>query len=374
MEPRLSSNIELYPISTQNHFDNIINKLNQKINSKKDLTAIAKELETLLMQLKNLDSSSDPVCLAIKQRINTYLGFTSMDKLFRRSGGKLGWLTGDYFEREMTGLIQALVDYKRQQDTQRASYVKKEGSKHKRLSSPFLTGGVQGTVFLDTDFDAESILRQFEGSVPPHIARSIIDSKLNKNRYGGFAVPEVRDVKTDIRGRALGESLGVTIAWNPGQPMERLGQILTSYNFSLKSYNDLSSISLGHSNPFKAYAGVLSYLGYSSNAILESYLRIQCCYVNAVKFNNPKHSAHAQTISVGMSKIKSVFELIGLGITTLEGWKDEVDFLIVNQHSSDIIKVFSTGALAKKFLRRGEFQVKGSQNPFAQQSIKINVI
>lgn len=377
-EPIVKGTISLYPIPSMLHMSVVNGALYRYFNNREDLSGTAARLQELLNSLKNERDENNEIWQEVEKRINTYLGY-SVNNLFRRSG-RHGWQTGRLLEHEFAGLFQALCDMCLGQDTSRAEYTwtkdKKGKKKHRTIKNTAYTGNIKGTVQLDSDFDVDGIFNNIQNAwTRENIQMALQNSNITKNTMAGWVKPpEPKDIKTDIYGGDGNISNTTILEWKADKKLIDLLYILNNYKISLKNYSDLNNITLGKSTPFKAYAGVLQTLGYSDSVIRESYIRLQCCYINSVSMtdSSSKHQNHQKYISTVMSKIKSVFELIGMGIVSADGFQDNVQLFVVNQHNGNFIKVYDTTTLAKSFLKNNNFSIIGN-NPFAKQKITISV-
>ena len=360
----------LYPVPTLEHMSKVNRELEEYLSKGQNLTHIAKDLEILLNSLKN-ERQNDPVWQEIEKRVNIYLGFTA-NNLFRRKG-KYGWQTGRLFEHEMIGVMQAITDMIFNQPTEKGTFTwsdlnKNSKSKHRTINNIYYTGNIKGTVILDTDFNANDLINDLIIHHKNSDYKTVIQQNIDKDRYKDWASLKVRDIKTDSYG-----GLSVNIDYESGNKLQRLYSILKKYKCSYKNYADLEKVRFGNSDPFKIYAGVLQTLGYSDSSIRESWLRIQCCYINSVSMG-PRAELHKQHQVVAQDtlyKMKTVFELIGTGIKTLSGFEDGVDLIIVNQHNSNTIKVYDALSLAKQLILENRYNRNINQS-FQKSAISIN--
>ena len=157
----------------------------------------------------------------------------------------------------------------------------------------------------------------------------------------------------DIKG--TGASMIIPLELQFGDAFMRLAQILTNYNFSVKNYrssgyNNLwEEIKIDTTNPYKAYATVLANLGYEISEINSSFERLYYCnYALSVK-GNSSHSSHG--VALHMGHIQSVYGLMGEGLLNPASKDQQVDFIIINDPTSNQIYVESAANLVYEVLR-----------------------
>lgn len=368
----------LYSNPTRIHMEDVDAKLRMHFNKRQSLSVQAQKLQKLLQELKG-NKKNDNIWAAVKRLVNNYLGNSLDNALFQTGQDLENWEKGRAFEHEMIALLDVLWDFYSNQLTKAVYTTSKKG--HKTINRPMYMGNVYGNVQMNYD-DISSIIENFESESKNNSqVNKALKKVLGKNRYGQWVqMPQAREIKTDMYG---GKSRSeITLDWRSGDKLVALTALLNNYKISLKNYADLSNVGLGKTQPFKAYAAVLKALDYSDKQIVESYLRAKCCYYNAVTLKSKEHSNHKDSIINTFGKIKSVYELIGLGLISQDGkFKDDVQLIIINQYTSNKnIRVFDTTTLIREMLEgRGMFYINRygdktfGRNPFGHEKISISV-
>lgn len=369
--------------SSQEHFGNVHGKLIKEFSRdayKND--AIAKKATRILNQIKNLEGANANEYYMLQQELTKFFNFDESrqanpyKRLFRRHAGKNAQKTGEYFEKEMAGLRQLLINMalKRLEKniitTQGYSYnngnkvyVNLDFETGKIQASPKSNKGIDVIHFLEGDILKQEDLETVMNYAKKHFGKPAIENLI---------VTQMKQTKSDMHG-GIGTA-GFDIEWDLGNDAEWLGWFLSHYNFSLKNYKDITDVHLGDTNPYRAYFSVLSKLGYDGELIHNSFLRAFCCYINSTGMTKKNHKPHQKYIKVHMGHIQSTYELIGMGLQTTQGWQDHADFIIINEHSGNNIQVISTSKLMLDTISkdRGAISVKG--NPFSGSSVSMSAL
>ncbi len=152
---------------------------------------------------------------------------------------------------------------------------------------------------------------------------------------------------------------------------------LRGANLSLKAYKANSSISIGNTNPMKAYFSLLTNLGYNYYTNSSSFLHS----INLMYSKKNKASIHKEHYKkLGITKgrksrwnevkqqiyfMRFVYELTGAGQKysnkELKNLK-EVDFIVLNETNSKNIKVKSTSQILSNMFNLFETQTEGLKN------------
>ena len=375
----LSSKAMIGTQPTAVHFNNVHNKLSMKFEKNyKNYDKMADKATKILNDIKNLQGNY----AGLQEEITKFLGFKDKNggigTLFHRRGSNSAE-TGWYFEREIAALRQILINKALERLGEKITVPtghQMNGEQRINVNLDFETGRVTATPTnrgkrLEDILEGDILKQEYLEAVMA-ISRLTLDPKISN-----LIVYQAKQTKSDMHGGK--GTAGFDLRWDTGKDLEWLGKFLSSYNFSLKNYSDLRQVHLGETNPYRAYFSVLSKLGYGQNIIHNSYLRAFCCYINSVKMTSGNHQEHQKYITTHMGHIQSAFELIGMGLTTSEGWSDNADFLIVNNYiQGGGIKVISTASLMYDTLNAEKSQsgkiFVSTKNPFAFSSTTISVI
>lgn len=154
-----------------------------------------------------------------------------------------------------------------------------------------------------------------------------------------------------------GISSSVDIEAELDEKWQNMAKAFQGANFSIKNYSSHTkgtTLHLGNSNPFRAFYGVTSSVGYNSKESVHIYYHSY----NSYKYSN-KNTEKKQT---RIFQIRMMYELMGVGLYDSEGNPiSAANFLIYNDPWSDEIYVRSTKQIIYEFL-----QVSGgfSGDPF----------
>ena len=360
-----------FTISTQQNLFSIHNKLTAMFNMNNAISKqyIADELEELLTDLKLADAS-DEAWQNVKRMVQAYSGFLP-EKFFYHKGGT-------NFEAEFSLLIEALasvivnkgkIDKAVSEATKLVSYGKNGVDK---IYLDVWTGQQRGTVQNANNLDKlpDYIIDELRRAGQNKEVYDVLSRRTNqwRKKYRNYLDLTAKDIKTDVSGVAK-NLLNLDLSWNASPKLNKLLSLLTSYNFSLKNYQDLSNVHVGDTNFFKAYSGVLSVLGYSADYIYNSFYRLLGCY-RGVQMGSG-HSGHGVIEHTG--HIQTVYELIGMGIIYARG-ADRVDFIVINNPNGGI-NVFSTDYLAYEALsnRNSIINVSSKRNSLGGGAVTISL-
>lgn len=360
-----------FTISTQQNLSNIHRQLTHMFNMKNAINKqdIADELEELLTDLKKAPAS-DEAWQNVKELVRAYSGFLP-EKFFQHKGGT-------NFEAEFSMLIEALasiivnkgnLEKAIENSTKLISYGKHGVDK---IFLDVWTGQMRGTVQNANSLDKlpDYIIEELRKAGQNREVYDVLSRKTNQwvKRYRNYLDLTAKDIKTDVAGTAK-NLLNLDLSWNATPKLNKLLQLLTSYNFSLKNYQDLSNIHVGDTNFFKAYSGVLSVLGYNADYIYNSFYRLLGCY-RGVQMGSG-HSGHGVIEHTG--HIQTVYELIGMGIIYARG-ADRVDFIVINNPNGGI-NVFSTDYLAYEALsnRNNIIKMSSKRNSLGGGAVTISL-
>ena len=377
--------ITLYPKHTYTHIKEVDSKLRAHFQKRENLSQQAKRLEKLLQELKKSDSN-DPVWSKVKVLVGQYLGHNDPNKgyeLFQQGKNLQSWEIGSKFEQEMIALLDTLWDiYLRKPGSTKAKYT--ENKKH--IVNTMYTGDIRGNASISTNFNVDKMIDDFGFLDSDEIKiKDVIKQYENKkSSYYGQWVERIdaREIKTDMYGG--NNRSHITLDWKSGRKVKQLLALLNNYKISLKSYKSLTNVGLGGTKTFKTYASVLSALNYNENDIIRSYLRMKCCYICSTKDgckSQDAHKEHQKHVLSVMHEIKSVYELIGMGLISQNGnFKDNVQLIIINQWSDqETIKVFDTTTLINDYLDgKGMFgfdvyRKDLNTNPFKTEKVSISI-
>lgn len=315
--------------------------------------AIAKELQGYLQELKNSQRSPDGKWNLIRKEANKLLGRSSNRSLFKESGG-------DPFEKDLIGLTEALLNVafngkttsadlmETFSDRQNINTTKKINSWAGPMSIKIETK--QGDIANFPDAIVKDILHRVGQAQEKIVQNKKGELKISHRNYLDLSAKQGH---VDIKG--TGASMVIPLELQLGDTFMRLAQILTNYNFSLKNYrssgyNNLwEEIKIDTTNPYKAYATVLANLGYGISEINSSFERLYYCnYALSVK-GNSSHASHG--VALHMGHIQSVYGLMGEGLLNPASKDQQVDFIIINDPTSNQIYVESAANLVYQVLR-----------------------
>lgn len=164
--------------------------------------------------------------------------------------------------------------------------------------------------------------------------------------------------KTDV----TGYNKTINIKANVKSKWQDFIKTFQGVRFSLKNYSSKSTkhyaISLGNTNPYKAFYGVLSSLGFQQKEISHIYIHSRISY-----FYN--HTVQSQEGFSRILQIRFAYELSGVGLYDLEGNKlDAVDFLIYNDPATENIFVRSTKEIIHNRLKQDLLETSNIGNPW----------
>ena len=220
----------------------------------------------------------------IREQATKSLGFSSVDRLFKRSHNS-AFRTGadDIAEAEIAAIIAAIQN---------------EGTGSNLTYQDFLAGRDPVTVY------SKEIIQR----LPDKVGGKIVSNLQVKVKEGEKW--KHRSQKTDVVGIT-------TITGEIAPEYKRLIELFSNVTFSIKNYSSLSeidSLSLGNTNPQKAIRGALYHIGYRRNFDAA---------VSAIE-ESPEHKGH----------LIFAYELAGWGQGTGTGKNfvalPAVDFLIYN--------------------------------------------
>lgn len=185
---------------------------------------------------------------------------------------------------------------------------------------------------------------------------------------------EGRQMKIDV-----GNNVQFTIQDQYGMPpwIHHFAQLLSYATFSAKSYQDVLTgkgrfdnlVSLGKTNILAVLLQILPTLraiqqldrggGNSFMAALLTRYFLYEDYMDRGFKRNPQPGQGLQTMSLHFFHLQTIYELTGIGQQAKKDASDDlkemmnrgVKFLIINEHNSDIIKVYSVRALLKQRYR-----------------------
>ncbi len=362
-------------IQTQIHLQGVHNRLLNKINSQatSEREEDARQLEKYLNMLKNPRTGEDPIWDFLRQQIVKTRGGRSVNNLFHTSGTAGGFV----FEKEMGSLLQVLIDYMLGQESSNKNtrvYYKDENGKNRwknqfQLNIDIMTGNTTASPSFNNIFEGveQELMQVFlENGKNAQVPANLIDNSKYYNLING---PKFG--KPDIIGKNM---LGTQVFWDTTTDFGKMLALFNKYSFTLKNYSSVGSmwnaIQLGETDPYKAYYSVLSSLGYSAKNIYDSYFRARNCF-NSIKVNSA-HGDHG--VSLHMSHIQNIYELIGMGMYFLDGSDASAEMLILNNSAGDQIFVRSTASMAKDFLEtNGSYYGlrMSKKNPFEAHSSSI---
>ena len=300
----------------------------------------AKELQDFLQGLKkaskNLEASEGIVSLVLQQIKNNHRSNYSIDKLFKRRGGK-------NFEKELADVVTAVYQ---------ASGINFDNIKETKKN--ISTGTDLSTVLSGVlDNSVLAVLEDMGRGV-----KRVLDEKgkITSEVSTGKILTNVQQ-KTDIQGLNLDINISV-----PG--FDRILNLLNKAKISAKNYSsfdkngkfidDLYDINIGNSNPYRAFAGALSSFGYGNITINSAFYS---SYNNQDDFNVRRHIYH----------LRYLYELTGAG--SGKNIKDRgVNFLIYNDPTGDNIYVKSASEILESVLEDQNFNI--SDSPFKAINIK----
>lgn len=368
--PTLSASSHTIP--TNAHLYNVHRQLMARYAITRNKKAqIAKEIEYYLNLIKN-GQGQDPIWGRIREMTALMLNVrtNNLFHTFEKDAKALGFSnSGEAFEKEFAQMIDAMMKEYAKSLGESIS----KGYLQQDFTIDIMTGKVKGNVQTrDGKTMADMIdLNKFDQVAKEHNIflrdkkGNILYDKYGNVRYKNLASAEAKDIKTDVRGKNLAH-LTLNIDWNTTNEFERFLKILTNYSFSLKNYDARTEwwekIDLGDTNTFKAYAGVLSDLGYSAEVIENSFWRAYGCY----------NARHSHGVAEHMGHIQSIYELIGLGLVFANNQKERVDFLIINAKDAKSIFVQSTDAVAWDVLNDISNTSIGKRNVFGGGSVSIS--
>lgn len=166
-------------------------------------------------------------------------------------------------------------------------------------------------------------------------------------------------------GKIDAKGSSITINTNVSPQLQRIASLLSEATFSAKNYKDTyiqghfkmefqRNVDLGKTNPYKAYYGILSSLGYDSKTISKTFSQAYWYWAKDRKYKND--------VANYITQIRQVYELTGIGLiynnTNNFG---AVKYIIYNAPNGGIY-VKSTGEIISEFLN-GQ-QAQQLRNPF----------
>lgn len=331
-----------HTLPTDRHLKMVHSQLEGKFKKNtKGKEKAAKEIEYYLNLIKRKNLNADPVWYRIKQLTAATMGIQESD-LFQHFN-VIGKNSGEDFETAIATMLQVMVENYLTIYKNSLNNIKPQTE---TFAMDVLTGSIYGNIKTKQGVGLADMvdINKFAQVAEEHqIYARNKDGTLNRDRYANLASVEAKQIKTDIRGKNLAR-ITQDISWNTTNPFLRFLKLMTNYSFSLKNYNVntkfWNTIHIGSSNTFRAYAGVLSDLGYSARVIENSFWRAYGCY----------NAKHGHGVKEHMGHIQSLYELIGMGIVFADEVRDQVDFLIINAKGADNIFVLDTSTLALEVL------------------------
>ena len=343
-------------INTKDHLEHVDNRLmswleSQSLKNSQEL-ADAQKIEKYLKIFKD-HSNSDPLWNNLRQRMLTTRGGRSVKNIFHTSGTRGGYV----FEEEIASLIQALADIvlgggiQSTNKKNRVYYKDDDGKKHWKnviqLSYDIMTGSTGAIPKKNTL--AVGIEQDILQSIYQNV-QNVNGQTINTNNFDEYfgLVSEPKFGKPDIYSKGV---ISANVYWDTTTAFGELLALFNKYNFSLKSYSSAGSmwdkITLGETDPYKAYYSILTELGYGAKYIYDSYFRARNCY-RSISIDS-SHGGH--DVSLHMGHIQSIYELTGLGMQYLNGKEAQAEMFILNDSNTGNIFVRSSSSMIKDFLK-----------------------
>lgn len=158
-----------------------------------------------------------------------------------------------------------------------------------------------------------------------------------------------------------------TISFSPTTYLEKIMVLLNEATFSAKNYSSVGknqekldeispNLKIGNSNPYRAYSGALSSLGYDAEAISSTFV---AAYQALDDY---------QMIKQHIYHLRFIYELSGAGIVLNDGTlAKEVKYLVYNDPSGSNIFVESVAKIIYEILNDKDNKI---QDPFKGITIK----
>lgn len=297
----------------------------------------AEELQTFFRDLKKQGSKDAPDDATMSLIYNEIQASISGDPmlqnftqgLFRKKYDKN---LGEPFERELAHTIQTVLNM-----------ASNDNNNLLKFEDIFVGQDVANIGNIQVDKISAKVLQKLSDAS----VRMIKDKKTGQMK-------EVRKNYLDITakaGKIDAKGATITINANASPKLKRIAELLQNATFSAKNYKDVyldgkrqdGQLSLGATNPYKAYYGILSALGYNDPTIISK------TFAKAYWSWNKK-SAHSEDIARYITQIRQVYELTGTGLLYNNNQSfGAVKYIIYNAPNGEIC-VKSTGEIMNEFL------------------------
>lgn len=353
-------------IPTMSHLLDVHNSLEKEFLDDRlyDMQSYAKELQIYLQELKNSQRTKGDGWYLLRQETDKLLSRNINTTLFKK-GGRPG---GVMFEKELVALTEALLNRFREEKITAADLAEtfnntNAPSTAKKVNS--WTGPMNIKIQTKLTENGPKDLSQ----IPDAIMKRLLTQISNENAieaynkktgqwklvYRNYLDFKPKQGKVDFNGQKASARIPLDVTTT--DKFERLAQLLTNFKFSLKNYSSKgyngsslwNEIHIDDTNPYKAYAIVLNRLGYTNEEINKTFRRMYWCYHALTVHGDTEHANHG--VSLHMGHIQGVYGLIGEGLLDATGQNDKVDFIIINDPSSNGIYVQSADYLARQVLK-----------------------
>lgn len=183
--------------------------------------------------------------------------------------------------------------------------------------------------------------------------------KASKRGDNLFNIPSAKSQKTDI---AVNGEVNLSIK----PEYQNIMNLFIGRKFSLKNYSQSTDfgvrVSLGSTDPLKAFIGVLTSFNESQDVATKAYYASLASYVRSQK-NNDENII--QSLNSSIFALRYYYELTGVGLKIDGTDVGEVDFLIVNNPKGRVA-VRSTKDLIYKLLSKENDIYRKTNNPFRE--------
>ena len=173
-----------------------------------------------------------------------------------------------------------------------------------------------------------------------------------------FNVPSAKSQKTDI-------SVSANISLSIKPEYQKIMDLFIGRSFSLKNYSSNNTkygvrVSLGNTDPLKAFIGVLTSYQEPQDVATKAYYASLSSYARSQRDGNNKI---IESLNSSIFAIRYYYELTGVGLKIENNVVQDVDFLIVNNPNGRIA-VKSTKDLIYQLLSRNNSKYRKTNNPW----------